>query len=142
MNRKYYIVAASLLLSASPALAQQWQHLGSYGPSSFYFMNPKTLSVTAEKTVKSWTKREIDVDAAAMAKAKLMPDQYKGSTSVVAYNEFDCGKRQKRTLAGMSYDNARRESKDLDRTDWQPVERGTLEANLLEAVCRAAKETK
>ncbi|TSK05098.1 MAG: hypothetical protein FPO08_16440 [Geobacter sp.] len=140
MNRKYCIVAASLFLTVSPAMAQQWQYLGTHGSSSLYFMNPKTLSVTPGKTVKCWTKREMDVDTKAKANEK--PDEAKGRTSMVAYNEFDCDKRQKRTQAGMNYDNTRHESREVDRSDWQPVQPGTLEGDLLEAVCRASHEKK
>lgn len=142
MNKKCIIMVAALFMSASPALAQQWKNLGTYGTSTYYFYNPKTLAVAKDQIVSTWTKREFDVDAAAMDKGKLGPDQYKGSKSVVAYEEFDCAKQKKRIVSGMSYDNEKNQNKDVSPTDWQGVLTGTLEGNLLEAVCRLGKLVK
>lgn len=134
--KKTTIMAALLIISASPALAQQWKHLGTHGASTSYFFKPKTLSVSKDNVVSSWTKKEFYLDAAAMTRERLTPDQLTGSKSVVAYEEFDCSKNTRRTLTGITKENGRRT--DNEKTGWQEVVRGSLDESLLNSLCRAA----
>ena len=136
MNKKRLMMAAIVIMSASPASGQQWSHLGTHGASAYYYYNPKTLSVSKEKIVKAWTKRELDVDLPAMSKERLEANKYKGNSSLVAYEEYDCARKSKRTITGTSYDNVKGTSRDLGPTPWQQVVGGTLEGDLFEAVCR------
>lgn len=140
MNKKFMIIAATVVLSASTASAQQWKHLGTHGTAAYYYYNPKTVSVSKDKIVKAWTKKEVDVDLAAMSKEKLDVNKYKGNSSHVAYEEYDCARKSKRTITGTSYDNGKGTSRDLGPTPWQQVVGGTLEGDLFEAVCRKSGE--
>lgn len=134
--KKTSIMAALLIISASPALAQQWKHLGTHGASTSYFFKPKTLSVSKDKVVATWTKKEFHVDAAAMTKEGLAPDQFTGTKSLVAYEEFDCSQSTKRTLTGITKENGRKT--DSAKTGWQEVAGGSLDESLLNSLCRAA----
>jgi len=139
MYKKCTIMAAALIMSASPALAQQWKNLGTFDASTYYFYNPKTFTVAKDNTIGTWTKREFGVDSAAMAKENIGPDKYIGSKSVVAYEEFDCLNQKKKTVTGLSYDNLHDKKTDVARTEWQEVAKNSLEGNLLDAVCRQPK---
>lgn len=140
MNKKWMTMASIVVISASPASAHQWKHLGTHGAAAYYYYNPKTLSVSKDHIVKTWTKREVDVDPAAMSKEKLDVNKYKGSSSLVAYEEYDCARKSKRAITGTSYDNGKGTSQDLEPTPWQQVVGGTLEGELFEAVCRKSGE--
>uniref|UniRef100_C6E3D7 Surface-adhesin protein E-like domain-containing protein n=1 Tax=Geobacter sp. (strain M21) TaxID=443144 RepID=C6E3D7_GEOSM len=138
MKKKVFAMTAMVVMSAYPASGQQWEHLGTHGASAYYYYNPKTLNVSKDQIVKTWTKKELDTDLPAMSKAKIEVNKYKGNRSLVAYEEYDCAGKAKRTVTGTSYDNEKGVSQDLGPTPWQEVVGGTLEGDLFEAVCRKA----
>jgi hypothetical protein len=135
--KKTTILAALLIMTASPAMAQPWKHLGTDSGSTSYFFNPKTFSASKDNIITTWTKKEFNVDTAALAKAKVSPDMFKGTKSIAAYEEFDCSKKKKRTLTGMSFENGK--STDLKKTNWLEVVPGSLDGNLINALCQELK---
>lgn len=132
MKRTLVLLSLSVL-SAPPAFAAQWKHLGSDGKSTHYFYNPKTFSVKSN-VASAWTKKELNVDPAVMAKNNLLPNEYKGSKSIVAFEEFNCTDRKKRTMVGKIYE-AKTEG-DVERTDWTVIEPGSVDEGLLNALCK------
>ncbi|NTV50406.1 MAG: hypothetical protein HGB32_05800 [Geobacteraceae bacterium] len=138
--KKTSLLAALFIMTASSAMAQQWKHLGNDEVSTSYFYNPKTFSVSADSIISTWTKVEYNVDRAAMAKEKVSPDMYKGTKAVAAYEEFDCVKKKKRTITGMSIEKIKKV--DLDKTDWIEVAKGSVDEKLLGLICLEKKPSK
>lgn len=141
MNKKCSLIAVALVMSATSALGHQWEQIGTHETSTYLFINPKTFSASGDGTVKTWTKREFDVDKTKMEKEKLPPEMYKGKKSHVAYEEYDCIRQKKRIFTGMTYDNEQGTQKDQEKTDWAEVQAGA-EKGLFDAVCRKAKSDK
>lgn len=131
-----------LLLSLSFALvpgafASEWQHLGTDAKSTHYFYKPKTFAVSKDKIASAWTKKEYNVDLDVMDRNKLSPDEYKGSRSVSAFEEYSCTEKKKRTIIGKAYEGS--QESDLVRTDWTGIEPGSIEEGLLSALCGESK---
>ncbi|GFO64756.1 hypothetical protein M1B72_05400 [Geomonas paludis] len=141
MSKKHYLLAAFLVMSATPSLAQQWQQLGTYDESTYYFINPKTFSIGKDGTVSTWTKREFNVDVAKTVKESIPPEKIKGKKTHVYYEEYDCAGQKKRILTGMTYDNEAATMKDQEKTGWLPIPVG-LEKNIFDGVCRKANAGK
>ena len=131
-----------LLLSLSFALvpgafAAEWKHLGTDGKSTHYFYKPKTFTISKDRIASAWTKREYKVDLDVMARNKLSPAEYKGSRSVIAFEEYNCTEKKKRTILGKTYEGSN--DADLGRTDWTGIEPGSVDEGLLSALCGEGK---
>ena len=145
MIRKTVLFTALFVASVSPAMSEQWmpkswKHLGSDGVSTHYFYNPKTFSVSKDNIVSVWSKKEYNVDAAAMAKDKLTPDQYAGTNSAVSYDEYDCAKMKKRAIIGKTYVGP--DFDEIRRSDWKDVEPKSVDEALTNAMCQEMKKRK
>jgi hypothetical protein len=135
--KKITLLTALLVMSTSTAMAHQWKQLGSDGKTSYYFYNPKTYSLK-DNIAGSWIKKEFNVDTAAMVKDKIEPDKYAGNKSIVAFEEYDCAKKMKRTLVGKEFDKG--DENDLVRTNWLEIAPGSLDESLLNALCKEVKK--
>ena len=131
------IKRALLLLTLSVTLvpnafAMQWKHLGSDENKTHYFFKPKTYSLK-NKVASAWTKKEYNVDVNLMTLRKIQADEYKGNKSVVAYEEFNCTEKKKRTVVGKTYE--KNDDTDIGKTNWTPVQPGSIDEGLLTALC-------
>jgi len=131
--KKALVLTILLVMSASTAMAHEWKQLGSDGATSYYFYNPKTYS-RKDNVAGTWIKKEFNVDAAAMLRDKVALDEYAGNKSIVAYEEYDCVKKMKRTLVGKEFDKG--EEHDLERTKWLEIAPGSLDEGLMNAICK------
>ncbi len=131
--RRAVLLSTLAVMLASPAFAAGWKHLGSDKQNTHYFYKPKTYSMK-KNIAGSWTKKEYNVDVSVMAQKKIQPDDYAGTKSVVAYEEFNCTEKKKRTIIGKVYEGS--EDHDVSRTGWGAVESGSIDAGLLAELCR------
>lgn len=138
MTMTMLLLTLSVLLAAN-AFAAQWKHLGEDGKSTHYFYNPKTYALK-NKVASSWTKKEYNVDVKAMIQNKTALDEYRGSKSVVAYEEFNCAERKKRTLVGRFYEG--KIDGDVERTNWTAIEPASIDEGLLTALCKEGMSNK
>lgn len=137
---KRTILAATLIvMSASPAMAaQQWKHLGSDGAKNHYYYNPRTFKASKKDIVGAWVRKEYNVDPDVMAREKLTPEMYKGSRTVTALEQFNCGKKKMRIMVGKEIEGF--DDKDLEETGWLKVAPGSLDESLMNALCREGKK--
>lgn len=133
-TKRTALLLALAMVSASPAYAGKWKHLGSDGKSTHYFYNPKTYSLAKNTVASAWTKKEYNVDAGTMTQNKMFPDDYKGSRSVEAFEEFNCTEKKKRTLVGRYYEA--KTDGDIDKTDWTAIAPGSIDEGLFSALCK------
>lgn len=127
------LLLALVLVSASNAFAAKWKHLGSDGKSTHYFYNPKASSIK-NKVASAWTKKEYDVDISLMKQKNLQPDEYQGNRSVVAFEEFNCTEKKKRTIVGRYYEA--KTDGDIDKTDWIAIAPDSIDEGLFNALCK------
>ncbi len=131
--RRAALLSTLAVMLAPPAFAAGWKHLGSDSQNTHYFYKPKTYSMK-NNIASSWTKKEYNVDVSAMVRKKTQPDDYTGTKSVVAYEEFNYTEKKKRTVIGKIYEG--RDDHDVRRTDWSAIQPGSIDAGLLAALCR------
>jgi hypothetical protein len=129
------VLSVSLVPNAF-AVGVGWKHLGSDKNNTHYFYKPKTYHVK-DNIVRSWTKKEYNVDINAMMQKKIEPDDYTGTKSVVVFEEFNCGEKKKRTIIGKVYEG--KDDSDVSRTDWAVVQPGSVDEGLLTALCTKDK---
>lgn len=128
-------------LSATAAFASDpgWLHLGSDGKTTHYFYKPKTFRMK-NNVASCWTKKEYNVDVKALTQNNVSPDDYRGSKSTVVFEEFNCVEKKKRTIIGKEYEG--RDDRDVARTDWAAVQRGSIDEGLLTALCKEKRSAK
>ena len=134
MTKKTVLLATMTLMFVSNAFAEDWTHLGSDGQGNHYFYKPKTYAMSKDKIASSWTKIEHNVDVAGMMQKKVAPDEYKGRSTVIAYEQYNCIDRKKMTLVGKHFEG--RDDNDVARTDWTAIQPGSVDEGLLTALCK------
>jgi hypothetical protein len=132
--KKTVLLASVTLVIVSNAFAADWRHLGSDGKGNHYFYKPKTYSMFNAKIASSWTKIEFNVDEAQLKLKKVAPDDYKGATSTVVFEQFNCAEKKKMVVIGKHYEG--RDDNDVPKTGWIAVQPGSIDEGLLTALCK------
>ncbi len=139
MKKTALLSVLILMTAASTALAAPWKQLGTDGKHNYYFYKPKTLQVSKDNIISTWTKKEYGVNPAELAK-KSSDYSNLGAKTIATFEEYNCAEKTKRTITGQIYEVGKERFDDVTRTDWAVVKPGTMDEDLLNALCKEVKK--